>query len=77
MWPGLREQEDGSCAIGELSEELIAELTGHAIVLEAVETAETGERSEMHSGGTVVDRWIAVLGGACPGGLTVLDKALR
>lgn len=56
---------------------MTAELTAHVPKLEAVETAETGERSEMHSGGTVVDRYIAGLAGACPGGLTVLDKALR
>lgn len=43
-----------------------------------VDVAEIGEIRDRHSGGVVVLRCMVGLKGvACPGGLTVLDNALR
>lgn len=43
-----------------------------------VDAAETGETRDTHSGGEVVLRWILGLDvDACPGGLQVVERALR
>ena len=43
-----------------------------------VDVAETGEIRDTHSGGEVVLRWILGLDvDVCPGGLYVVDRALR
>ncbi len=55
--------------------EFSADESAHELTLDV---AETGEMREMHSGGVVVLRCVFGLDGrACPGGLTVLDKARR
>ena len=67
------------CGVHEIGE-FVAELRAQSkaeLKVDVADVGDTGEISDIHSGGVVVLRWKAGLVGTIPGGLRVLDNALR